>query len=218
MDISHHVEALSSLTDHSEPPLQTTASPVSETPAALSSPHDLPKQPIPPAQWKQIERMKGDGNSIYLLKISLPENPMEAEQTAEHVLEEARSYGTVLSHQVDGDASPNTLTLLFACVLESEDVASLFEIDPGLIHEISEEGRLSVATQNGQTAEPFIDDHIEGSTPADPEQNASPSVPGSAGEPIPEVPDPQGEIGPAQPSAPVSETTLRVRVGCWIPS
>ena len=59
----------------------------------------------------------------------------------EDILKEADGYGSVLAHRLHGNQDLQTLTLVFACVLDSEDIATLFDINPDHVHEADEERR-----------------------------------------------------------------------------
>ncbi len=211
MDISDHVGALSSITDHPEPSIQETASEPRETPVSLSFPDGRPGLTASPADLEHIRDMKQEGKSVYLLEIPLTHDAQDEEQPENGILEEARSYGTVLTHQLDPSQPPHALTMLFACILDPEDVANLFEMDPDHVYEVSQDGRVLLSDNPLQTraedhsiqaAEPVPDDHIEPPLPTTEPLEPSPIKA-------------ETQPNPALTDLPTSipETSLRVHVG-----
>ncbi len=170
MDISGHVEALSSITDAPEPPLQEAASNAFETPVLLSFPDGRRGLSASPSDLEHIREMTREGKSVYLLEIPLAHDEKEEEQPGTGVLNEARSYGTPLIHHLDTSQTPGTLTMLFSCILDPEDVANLFEIEPDRIHEVSEDGRVLPPDLTLETAASLMND--PGPSP-DPEKSTS---------------------------------------------
>ena len=213
MDISDHLRALSSITDHPEPSIQETASEPSVTPVFLSFPDGRPGLTASPADLEHIREMKQEGKSVYLLEIPLTHNAQDEEQPGDGILEEARSYGTVLTHQVDQNQPPHALTMLFACVLDPEDVANLFEIDPNHVYEVSQDGRVLLPDNPLQAraedhsipaAEPATNNHIE---------HPPPSTGTEPSEPSPIKAGTQPNPAPADVHTSIPETSLRVHVG-----
>jgi len=192
MDISDHIKALSSITDHPEQSIPETASEPRETPVFLSFPDGRPGLTASPSDLEQIRDLKQGGKSVYLLEITLTHNAQDEDQPGDGVLEEARSYGTVLTHQLEQNQPPHALTILFACILEPEDVANLFEIDPDRVYEVSQDGRVLLPNNPRQT-EPAPEIEPLKQSPANAETQSNPA-------PV--------EV---QPSVP--ETSLRVHVG-----
>ena len=177
MDISHHIEALSSIIALPESPVQEKTVTSLETSVRLPFPDGRPGPTVSPADLERIRNMKEEGKSVYLLEIPLPQSAQKAEHPEDDLLEEARSYGTLLAHQLDRNQPPRALSMLFACVLDPEDVANLFEIGPSHVHEISEEGGVPPANEGIQEAEPESGTHTEHSTSADPGKSAAPPSP-----------------------------------------
>ena len=211
MDISDHVGALSSITDHPEPSIQETASKPPETPVFLSFPDGHPGLTASPADLEHIREMKQGGKSVYLLEIPSTHDAQDEEKPGDGILEEARSYGTVLTHQLDQNQPPHALTMLFACILDPEDVANLFEIDPDHVYEISQDGRVLLPDNPLQTraeghsiptTEPVTDDHTEHPPPT-----TEPL------EPSPIKAETQPNPGPTDVHTSIPETSLRVHVG-----
>ena len=206
MNISDPVEALSSIANSPpEPPAHDSVSSPSETPLPLSSPTGRPDLNVSPSDLEHIRELKQGGKSVYLLEIPLSHDTEKAEQPGADVLEEARSYGTLLAHQLDTNQHPNALTLLFACILDPEDVANLFEIEPERVYEVSENGRVLLTDdppQNHRT-----DQKIENQ-----EKSASPQI---STEPL-ETKAAKTEIepkpAPFELHASSPETSLRVHV------
>ena len=211
MDISEHVGALSSITDHPEPSIQEPASKLRETPVFLSFPDSRPGLTASPDDLEHIRDMKQEGRSVYLLEIPLTHDTQDEGKPCDGVLEEARSYGTVLTHQLDQNQPPHTLTILFACILDPEDVANLFEMDPDRVYEVSQDGRVLLPNHPLQTraedhsiptAEPVPDNHIEHPPPT-----TEPL------EPSPIKAESQPNPTPTETHTPIPETSLRVQVG-----
>jgi len=202
MDISDHVGALSSITDHPEPTIQETASAPPETPILLSFPDGPPGLTASPADLEHIRDMKQEGKSVYLLEIPLAHDAQNEEKPSHGVLEEARSYGIVLTHQLDQNQPPHALTMLFACILDPEDVANLFEINPDHVYEVSQDGRVLLPNKPLQAAEPVTDDHIEQPPPT-----------AERLEPSPIKADTQPDPAPTDVHAVIPDTSLRVHVG-----
>lgn len=218
MDISDHVGALSSITDNPEPAIQETASEHRETPSEpqetpvfLSFPDGRPGLTTSPADLEQIREMKQEGKSVYLLEIPLIHDTQNEEQPSNGVLEEARSYGTVLTHQLDQNQPPHTLTMLFACILEPEDVANLFEMDPDHVYEVSQDGRVLLLDNPLQTR---TEDHT---TPTEePIPNNRIEHPPPTTEPLEPSPikaEIQPNPEPTDVPTSIPETSLRVHVG-----
>ncbi len=184
MDISDHIKALSSITE--------TASEPREAPVFLSFPDGRPGLTASPSDLEQIRDLKQGGKSVYLLEIPLTHDAQDEDQPGDGVLEEARSYGTVLTHQLEQNQPPHALTILFVCILEPEDVANLFEIDPDRVYEVSQDGRVLLPGNPSQT-EPAPEIEPLKQSPANAETQSNPA-------PV--------EV---QPSVP--ETSLRVHVG-----
>ncbi|MCF8128513.1 MAG: chemotaxis protein CheW [Deltaproteobacteria bacterium] len=169
MNISDPVEALSSITDSPEPPLQETVLPPPETPVLLSLPDGRRGLSVSHADLEHIRDMKQGGKSVYLLGMPLPQDAQNEEQPGLGVLEEARSYGNLLVHQLDTTQPPGTLIMLFACILDPEDVAKLFEIEPDHVYEVSENGKVLLPDNPLQNRQ--VNQEIE-----DPEKSASPRI------------------------------------------
>ena len=218
MDISDHVEALSSITNSPEPPLQETAPGSSETPILLSFPDGRRGLSASPSDLEHIRDMTREGKSVYLLEIPLAHDEKEEEQPGIGVLNEARSYGTPLIHQLDPNQPPGTLTMLFACILDPEDVANLFEIEPDSVYEVSEDGRvlppenslqIQGTDQNVETAEPLVDDP---GPPPDPEKSTSTPLSTETLKASTEKPEIDPKPAPFERHGSSPENSLRVNV------
>ncbi len=222
MDISQHITALSSITEDSEPPVGETASEPRETPVQFSFPDGRPGLTASPENLKQIRDAKQAGKSVYLLEIPLTPEAQNEDRPADGVLEEAKSYGTPLRHRLDQNHPPTALTMLFACILDPEDMANLFEIDPNHVYEISEDNRVLLpdnpletreADHAVNTEEPAMDDSVIHPHSSDPEMD-TPGAP-IAGPPehIAEKPETTAVPAPGETRASIPETSLRVNVG-----
>ena len=213
MDISDHVIALSSITDQPEPPIQETASPPPEAPVVFSFPDGRQGLTATPTDLERIRDMKQEGKSVYLLEIPLPHDALDESNSGDGILEEAKSYGIPLIHQLDQKQPPSTLTMLFACILDPEDMANLFEIDVNLVYEVSEDGRVLVPDNPLQTPEPVRDDPVEPIPHTDPVESTPPPLttePSGQSSAKPEI---KAKSIPVETHTPVPETSLRVNVG-----
>jgi len=219
MDISDHVAALSAIAGHPQPSIEKTAAEVPETSVLLSFPDGRPGITVSPADLKHIETMKQEGKSVYLLEIPLPHTAQDEEHPENDVLKNAQSYGTPLIHHLDLRQTPGTLTLLFASILDPEDVANLFEIDQGRVFEVSEDGRVLLPDnplknapldQPIQTEKPLTENLIRSPPSIDPQENASPPVTPRLSEPGFKESEPRSKPGEGHTSIP--ETSLRVNV------
>ena len=202
IDISDPVRALSSLTDALDAPPKNRAPEPSSPPLDMSFPDGrsaLAAAPMDPARLKE---MIGEGKSVYLIEIPIAPDSKKGSHTPE-LLEDVGAYGTVLTHQIHEKHDLQTLTLLFACVLDSEDIAALFEIDPDNVYEVGEDGRVS---SHVQTAEPEADVFTTGTTEHPSEDPIETSIPIKPEKAYPVEPASE-ELHKA-----VSETSLRVHV------
>jgi two-component system chemotaxis sensor kinase CheA len=214
MDITNHVTVLSAISDQPEPPVQETVSPPPEAPVVFSYPNGHPELTISPADLERIRDMKQEGKSVYLLEIPLPNDTQDENHPADGILDEAKSYGIPLGHRLDKNQPPRALTLLFACILDPEDMANLFEIDLNQVYEVSEDGRVLLPDNPLQNTEPVMDNPIGPLPHTDLKQNAPP--PTSAIEPLkppPAKPETIAVSAPAEVQPSVPETSLRIHVG-----
>ncbi len=221
-DISHCIEALSSIIDRPEAKTRKTTSKPDEN----RTPANFPKEPrsLKPSA-SSLERIKAareEGKSVYLIDIPLTDSDQNGHEPGGHILQEARSYGTLLEHELDQSRTPETLVMLFACVLDLEDVGNLFGIDTGHIHEITEEAGLPVPSSTGlnrkedETATTLDADN--GTTISHPSSNDSVEMPARTN--MVKGPGPntlQVEDLPGSSSKDIHEaapdSTLRVHVG-----
>jgi len=214
MDISDHITALSSITDRTEPPVHEVVSEHPETPAFFSSSDGRPGLTPSPADLEQIRDMKQEGKSVYLLEIPLPHDAQDDDHPEKGVLEEAASYGSPLRHQLDLNSPPGVLMMLFACILDPEDIGNLFDIALNHVYEVTEDGRVLLPDNPLrtpaedlaiETPELVTVQHVDPPTPA--EENAAPS-------PETEAPGhPPPKSTPAETHTAIPETSLRVHVG-----
>ena len=214
MDISDHITALSSITDPPEPPVHETVSLPSEAPIVLSFQDGHPSLPISSKNLKQIREMKQEGKSVYLLEIRLPPEGQDEDRTVNGILEETKSYGILIGHQLDKNEPPLTVTLLFACILDPEDIANLFEMDLGQVYEVSEDGTVLLPGDSLQTDEPVFENAVEPQPHTDLEEDAP--MPTPTTEALKEnlaKPETITLSTPAEVHPSVPETSLRIHVG-----
>ena len=169
---------------------------------------------------EHIREMTREGKSVYLLEIPLTHNEKEEEQPGAGVLEEAHSYGTLLAHKFDAKQTPGALTMLFACILDSEDVANLFEIDLNNVYEVSENGKVLLPEnplqnqrmdQNVEKTEPVMNDPAPPPSP-DPGKNTSPPLSTETSNAYTEKPEIDPKPVPFELHASSPENSLRVNV------
>ena len=135
-DISDSVNALASLMDASTCPPKPILSEAPEPRPGESfpaTPSISTELAIDPALLTEI---RAEGKSVYQIEIPMEGDPGKKSPTPEEILTEAGAYGIVLAHRVDESPDFKSLTLFFACVLDSEDTAVLFEIDPANVVEV----------------------------------------------------------------------------------
>ena len=218
MDISDTVKALSSIECFPEPLPHKTVSDPSEAPVTISLAASRQGLGISPSNLEHVRDMKQEGKSVYLLEIPVPHDAKNGAEPGAAVLEEARSYGTLLDHKLDADQHPGALTMLFASILDPGDVSNLFEIELDHVYEISENGEVlppdnplqnQGTDPHAENVQPLMNDPIECPSPG-PEKSASPLI---SADPL-RTNDAKGKIepGPAELQATSPETSLRVHV------
>ncbi len=159
MDISDPIRALSSLTHPPEsmprpPELSKPQTGASLPDALTTTPTDLSIDP------GQLAEMKAEGKSVYRIEIPMARNSGKGARFPEDILKEADGYGNVLAHQLHKNHDLQTLTLVFACVLDPEDIATLFDINPDHVHETDEERRTtSPKPEKASPVEPVPEEH-----------------------------------------------------------
>ena len=224
MDISDPVRALSSITD---PPDSPPESPPPEPPARSLDPPP-PDDLSAPAEWPmdpaRLKEIKEAGKSVYDINIPVSRDPDNGTQTPEKIVAEAGVYGDVLAHRVDESQNLQTFKLLFACVLDLEDIASLFEITPAQVQEVFKDDH---AASPVPTATPEADTPVTGATehasgnrmettiPIEPKKEISPKAeitrPEEQSEKRSETASPVTQPVPEPPKT-ATKTSLRVHV------
>ena len=147
IDISEHIEALASITEAGPSQEKAGASPGETSDLVEIS---LPEgKSVLSVSKEALSGAEQEGKSVYLIEIDLKHDARIEDDTPQKLLDDARSYGTVLASSTkdapgsvlnaDGSNDRRPFLILFACVLEPDDLAALFEIEREYIHKVSED-------------------------------------------------------------------------------
>ncbi len=221
MDIRGHIEALSAIMDQSGPPTRETVQTPSLKETSISFPDGVPQLPELAPDPEQIKEMKEEGKSVYLLEIPMDDDRWKEPGAVERFLKESQSFGTLLDHRLDRNGPLPTLKVLFACVLDPGETASLLEVDRCYVHEIVEDGRVltpdtphqtDITIQKSNPSETNMETHLK--QPSSDGPAVSISTPQSA-QPVEGLnrPEPGHDTEFTDRSDFSPETTLRVHVG-----
>jgi two-component system chemotaxis sensor kinase CheA len=156
IDISKHMEALSAITEAG--PSQEKTDPLPEQTSELADISLPGGKTLLSVPKDALSNAGQEGKSLYLIEIDLKHDVHMKDKTAQKLLDEVQSYGTVLG-SIAGDDPGSILKnngpldrtpflILFACVLEPDDIAALFEIEREYIHKVSDDLMASPMAQS----------------------------------------------------------------------